>query len=77
MVRISVVERAAGRTITIHGRLAAAHLKRLERACGPALEQRQLQLEIVLRDGEVQDPAARAYLDRLRQRGAAVRRGRP
>jgi len=77
MVRISVADGAAGRTVTIRGKLAAADLKRLEHACGPALEQRQLYLQIVLRDGDVKDAAARAYLDRLQLRGARVSRGRP
>jgi hypothetical protein len=72
-MRISVEETPAGRTVTLRGRLAAADLKRLEHACGPQLERRQMKLEIVLHDGRVADAAVLAYLERLQSRGARVR----
>ncbi len=72
MARISVAATNSGRTVRIRGRLEAADLQRLERACGPALEQRAPQLELVLKDGTANDAAASAYLARLRARGAVI-----
>jgi hypothetical protein len=73
MARISVAATVSGRTVTIRGRLKAADLHRLERACGPALEQRDPNLALVMRDAAAGDSAARAYLDRLQARGAVIR----
>ena len=59
--------------VSIRGVLVASDLQSLERACRYALEQRELPLELDLREAAVADDAARAYIDRLRSRGAAVR----
>jgi len=74
MARISGVETEAGLMVAIAGALAARDLRRLERVCGPAVEQRQ-RLHVILKQGSTVDEFARAYLDRLRARGADVRRG--
>jgi hypothetical protein len=73
MARISVVARADGRTVRIHGTLRASDLQRLEHACGPALEQRTPRLEIVIRGPVVTDGAAVAYLAHLHARGVTIR----
>lgn len=77
MARISVSTARSGYQITVNGPLNATDLKRLEHACGPALERRSLPLEIVLRGGGACDETVRAYLERLRLRGASVREGTP
>jgi hypothetical protein len=59
--------------VTVHGRLAAADLRRLERACGPALEHREVQLELRLQDVSGMDEASQVFLDVLARRGAALR----
>jgi hypothetical protein len=58
--------------VIITGPLRASDLRRLERACGPALEQRELQLEIRLEDASDVDEASRAFLDGLTSRGATL-----
>lgn len=73
MARIAAAETAAGHTVTVRGRLVAADLQRLERACGPALEHRDLHLVIVFREATIGDAASRAYVDRLLARGAVLR----
>lgn len=49
----------------------AADLRRLERACGPTLEHREIPLEIRLR-GEVMDDVSRLFVTRLVRRGAVL-----
>lgn len=58
------------RIVTVRGRLVAADLRRLERACGPALEHRELALELRLADRADMDDAARLFLGGLVRRGA-------
>ena len=58
--------------VTITGRLAGRDLRRLERACGPALEQRRPPLTLRLAAGGEIDGSAEAYLDRLKARGAVI-----
>ena len=58
--------------IALKGRLAAADLQRLERACGSALQQKLVPLELDLRKVSSIDDSAQAYLDRLRARGARI-----
>lgn len=58
--------------VDVTGRLGAADLRHLERACGPALEQRDLALDIVARDVAALDEAARLFLIGLARRGATV-----
>ena len=77
MARISVAHVGHVSRIVLRGRLAAGDLKRLERACGSALQERLMPLEIDLRRLTSCDDAAGAYLERLRARGARIRGARP
>lgn len=58
--------------MTIRGRLGASDLKRLEQACGPTLEERQLPLDVCTRNASTIDEPARLFLDSLAKRGAVV-----
>ncbi|MEZ5292325.1 MAG: hypothetical protein R2745_14690 [Vicinamibacterales bacterium] len=62
--------------VTVVGPLVAADLRRLERACGPALEHRQPPLEIRV-ESETLDEPSRVFLDSLARRGAVVTRTKP
>ncbi|HEY7291025.1 MAG TPA: hypothetical protein VH583_14410 [Vicinamibacterales bacterium] len=72
MARISMTRVGALYRATLKGRLSARDLKRLERACGSALVQKRLPLEVNLQNVTSLDEAARAYLEKLRARGARV-----
>jgi hypothetical protein len=61
-----------GYRVTIAGQLGAADLRRLERACGPALEQRHLALQLDLRAMTGSDAVSDAFIGRLIERGARV-----
>jgi hypothetical protein len=67
MTRVGTIYRA-----TLKGRLSARDLKRLERACGSALVQKHVPLEVNLQGVTSLDDSARAYLERLSARGATV-----
>jgi len=71
MASIRVSVHHGRRRVTVRGQLVAADLRRLESACGPALEYRELPLEIRLRDTGM-DEASRQFLDRLVKRGAIL-----
>jgi len=58
--------------VTVQGCLRARDLRRLERACGPALEHERPPLTVRLESGPDIDESARAYLDRLANRGAVL-----
>jgi hypothetical protein len=58
--------------VTVTGKLAGRDLRRLERACGPALEHSQPPLTVRLGAAAAIDDSAQAYLDRLMRRGAVV-----
>ncbi len=58
--------------VTIRGPLTAADLKRLERACGPALEHREMPLEVRVIDMGAADEASRLFLEGLVRRGAVI-----
>jgi hypothetical protein len=58
--------------VTIHGEFSAKDLRRLERLCGPAFEQRELPLMLKFAPGARVDPATRVLLGRLVARGATV-----
>jgi hypothetical protein len=67
------VQSAEGRYhVTVRGDLAGRDLRRLERACGPALEQRQPPLTVRIAAVSAIDGSAEAYLKRLIDRGAVV-----
>ena len=73
MAKISVVHAGASYRITLKGRLTASDLRRLERACGDALEHKLAPLELNIDHVLSIDNAARSYLERLRARGARIR----
>jgi hypothetical protein len=58
--------------VRIEGRLGAADLRRLEAACGPALEKKRLALELNLRKVSALDDSAAEFLAQLRERGATL-----
>jgi hypothetical protein len=72
MARISMTRVGTFYRATLKGRLSSRDLKRLERACGSALLQKHLPLELNLQKVTSLDDAARAYLERLCARGARV-----
>ena len=72
MARISASAARGLYRISIKGRLTAHDLQRLEHACGSTLEQREIPVELCLGGVAAIDQAARAYLDRLRGRGAVI-----
>lgn len=72
MARISAKRLADGYRVTIAGRLSAKDLRRLERACGPALERHDVALAINVSGVTGTDAAAEAFIGRLVQRGARL-----
>jgi hypothetical protein len=72
MATIAVARVGPRYRITLGGRLGAGDLGRLERACRHALEHELVPLELNLEKVSSIDGAARAYIDRLRARGADV-----
>jgi hypothetical protein len=77
MAKISVARTASGYRVMLEGRLSAADLKRLERACRYALEHKFLPLELDLAKVASIDDAAHFYVERLRSRGAHVQNEPP
>jgi hypothetical protein len=77
MARISIVRVGDISRITLKGRLGAGDLKRLEQACGSALQEKLVPLELDLEQVTSLDDVAQAYLERLRSRGARIRSTRP
>ncbi len=72
MARISVKRAGAIYRVALRGRLVGRDLKRLERACGYALEHALLPLELHLEHVSLIDDVARTYLEQLRIRGAQL-----
>jgi hypothetical protein len=72
MARVRVRSAHGHYRVTITGRLGGRDLGRLERACGPALEQPRAPLTVRVAAVTAIDESAKAYLDRLMQRGAMV-----
>lgn len=58
--------------VTVRGELRAEDLRRLERACGKALEHRTVPLELCVRDVVMMDESARLFVDGLVRRGAVL-----
>ena len=73
-ITVTVIDGGAdgGYQVSVRGPLAPRDLRRLERACGPALEHRTLRLEIRLEDTAALDESALFFLHRLRARGARL-----
>jgi hypothetical protein len=69
---IRVRVRDGRRRVTVRGQLAAADLRRLERACGPALEQREVALEVEVDDVSTIDETSQLFLAQLVRRGAVL-----
>lgn len=69
---IRVREVSGRRRVIVRGPLAAGDLRRLERACGPALEHRTAHLEVRIRDASVADESSRLFLEGLVRRGAVL-----
>lgn len=57
--------------VSVRGPLESGDVRRLERACGPALECRRLRLTVDLDEASV-SPPARAFLRCLVERGARL-----
>lgn len=72
MARIIAKRLRDGYRVRIAGRLSAADLRRLERACGPALERHHVSLAINVSAVTAVDAAADAFLARLVERGARL-----
>ena len=72
MARISVARVGEIYRIRLKGRLWAGDLKRLERACSSALQQKLVPLELDIQKVTGLDDAAQAYLERLHRRGARI-----
>jgi hypothetical protein len=63
--------------VSVKGRLSRRDLKRLETLCARALQRRTPLLELRLTDATAIDSDARAFLERLRARGAMLIGKRP
>ena len=72
MARMRVKSTEGRYQVTVTGKLGGRDLGRLERACGPALEQPRPPLTVRLAAVTAIGDTAQAYLDRLLQRGAVV-----
>lgn len=72
MARIWMRRSREGYCVTIAGFLGAPDLRRLERACGPALEQRDVALQLDLTGMTGSDPVSNAFVGRLVERGARI-----
>jgi hypothetical protein len=72
VARITVRSTHGRYCVTVSGQLRGRDLRRLEHACGPALERRDPPLTVTLASPDSVDEPARAYLERLITRGAVV-----
>jgi len=72
MARMRVTSVKGRYQVTVTGNLGGRDLRRLERACGPALEHQRAPLTVRLASVAAIDQPAKAYLDRLMRRGAVV-----
>jgi hypothetical protein len=72
MARISVRVVCGRRRISVRGHLGSGDLRRLERACGRALEQKLIPVDLCLAPDVTVDESATAFLTVLADRGAAI-----
>ena len=77
MARICVKRSRKGYCVTIAGYLGATDLRRLERACGPALERRSVALQLDMAGMTGSDAVSDAFVGRLLERGARILNSRP
>ena len=74
MARIRAYRRVGGMHVKVTGRLTAADMGRFERACGPALMTHAVALDIDLSEVTEADRTAEAFMRRMADRGARIRR---
>lgn len=72
MASIRVRVRNGRHRVTVSGQLRAEDLRRLERACGRALEYRTVPLELHVREVVSMDESAQLFVDSLVRRGAVL-----
>jgi hypothetical protein len=72
MATIAVTRAGDIYRVALNGKLTAADLRALELACGPALAQRRMPLEIDMTHLRQADAPARAFLEKLAARGATL-----
>ena len=72
MARIAIRETHGTREVTVSGRLEGAEVRRLELACGPALERAKIGLHLRLVEVTALDSAARVLITRLVERGGRL-----
>jgi hypothetical protein len=72
VARIAVKEIEGTREITVSGRLEGPEVRRLEQACGPALERPRIGLHLRLIQVTAVDDVARALIARLVERGGTL-----
>ena len=72
MARITVRETGGTREVTVSGRLVGPEVRRLEQACGPALERAQIGLHLRLVQVTAVDEVGRALIGRLIERGGTL-----
>jgi hypothetical protein len=72
MARIMVRETNDTREVTVSGRLVGPEVRRLEQACGPALERAQIGLHLRLVQVSAVDAVARALIGRIVERGGTL-----
>jgi len=72
VARIRSVARQGNYRVSIRGALSVRDLGRLERACGPAIEQINVPLDIRMKVVTGMDEEARTFLHQLVSRGAII-----
>ena len=72
MARLRAAERHGVLRVTVSGRLTSLDMRRLERACGPALVSEPPNLELDLQAVTFLDATAHAIVSRIASRGARV-----
>lgn len=72
MARLRAARRKGVLRVTVTGRLTRADMRRLERACGPALVSEPPNLELDLQAVTYVDATAHAIVSRLASRGTRV-----
>ena len=72
MARLRAVQQTDVLRVIVSGRLTSADMRRLERACGPALVSQPPNLELDLHAVTYVDATAQAIVGRIAERGARV-----
>ena len=72
MARLRAAQRKGVLRVTVSGPLTGADMRRLERACGPALISEPPNLELDLQAVTYVDATAHAIISRIASRGARV-----